>query len=77
MRRIFDDVGDRNLVRPPIAFQLVTVQLFGGGPAFGRTEDDHGPALVVHSIAASASILLDGADLIDAGLEQLPPFDGA
>src|SRR6185312_12754138 len=62
---VFSDSGDWNLVRPPGALQLVPIQLLGSCPAFGTTQDYHGPARPVR-LAVAASLLLNGADLIDA-----------
>src|SRR5262249_29688972 len=43
MRGIGVDVRQRDLVRPPEAFQVVPVHLARGRPAFGGAENDHGP----------------------------------
>src|SRR5206468_5262710 len=58
------DIRDRDLVRTPIALEVVLAQLPRGGPTFGAAQHDHGPARP-ESLSGTPRLLLDLADLQD------------
>jgi hypothetical protein len=63
--RVLEDFGERDLVRTPESLEEVAfVVLARCGPAFGRSEDDHGPSRPV-SLAGLTSCLLVVQDLLD------------
>ena len=55
-------VGHRHLVRAPVTFGLLAIDLLRAGPALGRAEDDHGPERPLGE-AILAGIGLDRLDL--------------
>ena len=63
-------VENWDLVGAPEAFHLVAVHFFRAGPAFGRAQDDHGPAGALHGGGRTGftMLLLDGTDLGNAVL---------
>src|SRR5438046_1521341 len=58
------DIRDRDLVRTPVALEVVLAQLPRGGPTFGAAQYDHGPARP-ESLSGTPRLLLDLADLQD------------
>ncbi len=72
--RILTDLEDRDLVGAPEAFELVAVDFFRAGPAFGGSQHDHRPAgpagVAPGELAVFASVALDGANVVDAVLEH-------
>jgi hypothetical protein len=62
--------GQRNLVRAVAALHPVAVDDLGPGPALGRPEDDHRPPRPTGKAAAPRPVL-DGADLVERGVEGI------
>src|SRR5262245_41756650 len=59
-----------HLVRPPIAFRLLTIDLLRAGPAFRAAEHDHRPARA-RGKTSRRCLCLDGYDLLDGGIHGL------
>src|SRR5579875_1176830 len=66
---MLSDIGNRHLVSSPEAFHPVAVQFPGPGPAFGRSQNDHGPGGAPRDSFGS-TLFLDCANLIHATLED-------
>ena len=63
-------------MRPPEAFDLMSVDLLGAGPAFGRAQNDHGPLRPLDRLPLGcvACFLLNGADVEHAALHDFGHF---
>ena len=59
-----------HLMGAPSAFDRFAVDNLGASPAFGRAQDEHGPART-RGVVVLAGVLLDAADIRIDGVEGL------
>lgn len=66
---ICQDFWERNLMGTPEAFKIVAFNFSRGGPAFGRTEDNHWPFRAKH-LSRLAGLFLIFEDFLDTHFES-------